>query len=85
MHEGDASRLHLRNRGGGVFFSKEGNHARVGGDDAGQDVHQRGFAGAVFAKQGMDLALFHGEMNVIKDLVRTKGLGNVFHFKDRHR
>ena len=30
-----------------------------------QDVHQGGFAGAIFPQQGMDLALFQGQVDMV--------------------
>ncbi len=49
--------------------------------EAGEDVHQRGLAGAVFAQKRVDFAFAHGEGDVIVGDDAGKGLGDVAHFE----
>ena len=52
------------------------------GIDAGQDVHQGGFAGAVFADQSVDFAPLHFQIYVVQRLDAGKLLGDGFHLQN---
>ena len=53
----------------------------VGEIDAGEHVHQRGLAAAVFAQQGQDLALVQVKIHIlIGDDLAAEPLGDVLHF-----
>ena len=52
------------------------------GVDAAEDVHQRGFARAVLAAQGVDLALGHLDIHVVQRLHAGEYFGDVLHFED---
>ena len=84
VDKSDARRLHLLDGGGGIGLAHESDRAGVRRDDAGEDVHEGGFARAVFAQQRVDLALLHGEPDVPEGLGAAEGLGHMLHFKDRH-
>ena len=53
--------------------------ARLGLVQAEQHAHQRGFAGAVFAQQRVDLSLFQLEGDIVVGLDAGELLGNVKH------
>ena len=52
------------------------------GIGAGQDVHQGGLTGAVFAADSHDFALFHLQINIIQCFDPGELFGNVVHFQD---
>ena len=51
--------------------------------DAGEDVHQRGLAAAVFAQKGQDLAGIELQRYVIVGDDVAEALRNMAHFKNR--
>ena len=51
--------------------------------DAGEHLHQRRFAGAVLADDGVDLAGTHVQIDVLKGLHTRKSLGDAAHLQDR--
>ena len=53
--------------------------------DARQHLHQGGFARAVLADDGVDLALFDAEIDVRQGLHAGEGLGDVTHLEDGGR
>ncbi len=55
------------------------------GPDPGQHVHQGGFAGAVLAADGQDLAATDLQVDVIQGLEGAEGLGYVPHLQNRVR
>ena len=66
-----------------AFLTVIDNIARIAsvGIPAAQDVHQRGFPGAVFPYQGMNAAALDGEVDVIQRLDARKLLGDPSHFQ----
>ena len=46
-----------------------------------EDVHQRGFSGAVFADKGMDAAPANLQIHIIQSFYAGKLLGDVSHFQ----
>ena len=54
------------------------NAAGIGADEAGDDLDQRRFAGAVFAHQGMDFARLQVERNAVERLDAGKGFADGF-------
>ena len=56
--------------------------AAVLGVDAGENLHQRGFAGAVFAHQAVDLAPFDPDGYVVQGLDAGEALVHMGHGKD---
>ena len=56
MHRGDAGRQRGGGRARAERAAEQLDRTRVGAEPPGQDVHQRGLAGAVFAEQRHDLA-----------------------------
>ena len=59
--------------------------AAIGLMDAGDDLDQRRFAGAVLAEQGVDLAGIEGERDVLERLRGVEPLGDVAHLEDGRR
>ena len=59
--------------------------ALVGLVDAGQDLDERGFAGAVFANQRRDLAGVERDADIVERLHAGKNLRNAPHFEDGRR
>ncbi len=57
--------------------------AGIGDVGAGEDLHQRGFAGAVLTHQRMDLAGVDGKLDVAQRLHAGEGLGDVLHAQYR--
>src|SRR5207302_4516046 len=51
--------------------------AVIGAEQAVEDVHQRGFAGAVFAEQAVDARGGEGEGDVVEGLCLAESLGDV--------
>ena len=67
-HRGDAQLNRGLRRSGANGLAFEQNFARVHAVDAGQALDQRGFAGAVFAQQGVYLAGAQREIHAIQRL-----------------
>ena len=59
--------------------------AAIGLVDAGDDLDERRFAGAVFAEQGVDLAGIEGQRDVLQRLRGVEPLGDVAHLEDGRR
>ena len=85
VDKGDAGGLHLVDGGCRVVLAAEGNASLIGGDDAGENVHQGRFSRAILAQQRVDLALLHRQVDVGQGLGAAECLGNMIHFKDVHR
>ena len=51
------------------------------GIDAAQNVHQRGFSGAVLTDQRVDFSFFHLKANVVERFHTREGLRDVSHFQ----
>ena len=64
-----------------LLLAVKANAALVRLEHAAQDVHQSGFAGAVFPQQSAYLAGIQAEAHILKDIVCPKGLIDVFHFQ----
>ena len=62
------------------LFAVFANFARLGLIQTEQHAHQRGFAGAVFAQQSVDLALAELQRDVVVGLDAWELLGDVKHF-----
>ena len=77
VDDGDAGLLRL-SRGLEVhILAMEDHAAAIAGDDAAQDVDQRGLAGAVFAHQRMHLARSHVHPHLAQGLHPAVALGDV--------
>ncbi len=50
--------------------------------DAREHLHQRGFAGAVFADDRMDLAFAHGQVDVVQRLHTREAFLDAAHFQN---
>ena len=61
----------------------EEHAALVGRDDAGHDLDQRRFAGAVLAEDGMDAAALDGELGLLQRPHAAIALGDAFHAEER--
>ena len=63
------------------------NVAGIGavGINTAEDLHQRGFTGAVLTDQRVDGAALHHQVHVVKGLDTGKLLGDVFHFQNNVR
>ena len=64
INRGYPGNLSLARRGEADRLAFEGDFSGVGDVNAGQDFHQGGFAGAVFADQGMHFAFAHVEVHL---------------------
>src|SRR5690606_15676721 len=49
-----------------------------------EDLHQRCFAGSVFAQQRVDFVRLHGQINLIVRQQRAEAFGNALHFQNGH-
>ena len=63
MHHADPSRDRLDRRRKGLRIAVDDDLTGIGLVNPGEDVHQGGFAGAVFAEQCMNLAAQHFEID----------------------
>ena len=84
MHKGNAHPLALRHAGLRDGPTVKGDLARVHGHNAGEYVHQRRFARAVFAQQGMDFALLDGQIHILENRHAVKGLADAPHVQYIH-
>jgi hypothetical protein len=66
-----------------LTINKEGAPVRL--QQTVQDVYQGGFAGAVFAYQGMNLPLRHVEVHIVIGQNQGKFFGNVTHVNGKIR
>ena len=72
-----------RDRGQGrTRFSAEQDFTGVGRVCACHDLDQRGFSGAIFTEQRVDLAREQGDGNAAQSAHGTKGFGDAAEFKD---
>ena len=74
VDRGDAETLRLRGAADGDRLAGEQDLAAVGLVDAGDDLDQRGFAGAVLAKQRMDFAGTNLEVHIDERIHAREGL-----------
>ena len=82
VYHTDAQRGGLVGVGDLYFLAVLFNDALFGLVHTEQYAHQRGFAGTVFAQQGMDLALAQLQGDIVICLDARKFLGDVQHFDD---
>src|SRR5262245_33355792 len=82
MHEADAERLGLRRVLRIDLAPVEADLAAVLPHDSGEDLHQRGFARAVFANQGMDFAAPRREVHPGERPRAGERLRYAAHFKN---
>ena len=80
MHHADAQRGCRVGVGDVHLHAVFANFARLGLIQTEQHAHQRGFAGAVFAQQGVDLALAELQRDVVVGLDAGELLCDVKHF-----
>ena len=59
--------------------------ARIGSEDAGEDVHERRLAGAVLTEQRMNLAALEVEIDAAQSLHAAEMLGDAAHDEQRRR
>ena len=78
----DPELLGVERRSDGDLLAIEGDRARVGSLDAGQDLDQGGLACAVLPDQRVDLAAGHREVDVAECLDAREGLVDAFHHDD---
>ena len=84
VHHPDAERKRLARGIDVAALAVDGDFALVRHVQAGQDIHQRGLAGAVFTQQGVDLAGLQVEVNVIVGEHRAETFHDAGHFDDGH-
>ena len=60
----------------GALYAVDGNRTSVSLVNTGEDIHEGGFAGPIFAHQGVNLALLEGNTYIAQHLIRTKCLCN---------
>ena len=82
MHHGDAGRVRIARRAEMGFLPVEHEAAREFRMHAGDDLHQRAFAGAVFADETMDLAGVQREVDTAKRLDAAEGFRDASQFED---
>ena len=76
MDHGDAVLQRVERRLQADFLALEAEGAGIGRVDAGDDLHQRRFAGAVLAHQRMDMAALQAEGNVVERQHAGEGLAD---------
>ena len=79
----DPLRDGVRRRRDGDWLAAEQDLALVGRDQAVQDVHQRRLAGAVLAKERVDLASTHVEVDVVVRDHAGEAFGHAAHLQRR--
>ena len=72
-------------RGEGHLAAVQHHAAFVGRDDAGHDLDQRRFAGAVLAEDGVDAAWRDRQLGLFQRPHAAIALGNAFHAEERNR
>ena len=82
---GDARRLRGARIGEAHGRAVDAHFAGVGLDDAGENVHQRRLAGAVFAEQRMNLPAMQIEVHATERLNAAEALDDAGHGKQRRR
>jgi hypothetical protein len=84
VNDDDAEVFAVGNRGELPLGALIENLAFIGSVriDAAEHLHQRGFAGAVFAADGVDLAGLHHQIDIAQRLHARKALGYPSHFQD---
>ena len=82
---------HPNARGNGVLGGGKAHRLALPQDlsavcavDAEEDIHEGGFARAVFSQQRVDLALFHRQVYMVVGVDPGKGLADLLHFKQGH-
>ena len=80
MDHADAVFKRILRRGDGHGLAVDVDLPLVGEIDAGEHVHQRGLAAAVFTEQGQDLALVQLEIDGVVCRHLSEPLCNVLHF-----
>jgi hypothetical protein len=85
MHHADAAIEGVARRAQADGLAAQNHLALIVGVHAGDDLHQRALAGAVFADQGVDLALFQGEIHALQRMHAAEALGDGPHLQDRRR
>lgn len=76
MHRGNAGGMRIPRRGKSNRLAIDQDFAFVSLMKTGHDLDHGGFASAVFAHQGMDLAGAYVETDLCDDLDTCKGLGH---------
>lgn len=84
VDEGDAQLFGHGHGGLNQRLAQEGDAALVQRKHAGEDIHQRGFPGAVFPQNGVNFTLIDGEGNVIQHGNAVKGFADTLHFEYVH-
>ena len=74
MHKGNSRPLHRGDGRVGIAFAVKEDFSAVGRDDAGEDVHQRGFSRAVLTQERMNLSQFYRKVHVRQRLYAAKRL-----------
>ena len=76
MNKGNTVQLGLSRVREGALYAVDGDCTGIRFMNTSEDVHEGGLAGAVFAHQGVNLALLEGNTYIAQYLVRTKCLRN---------
>ena len=82
---GDAGRVGRRRRRERDRLAVEQHPALVGRDDAGHDLDQRRFAGAVLAEHRVDAAGLDREVGILQRAHAAVALGDALHHEQAHR
>ena len=85
MDDADAEALRLRGRMDIDFFSKEFDRAAVFGIDAGQNLHHRALACAVFTDECKHLARVKRQVYAVERVHAGEELLNTGHLKNGFR
>ena len=84
-HHADAQPAGARRIGDDGLHPLPQDLAGIGVQHAVDDLHQRGFAGAVLAQQRMDLARLQDEIDAVVRQTARKALGDAAQFKPVRR
>ena len=80
MDHADAKVESVLGRGNSYWFFVNVDMSLIGEVDAGEHIHQRGFAAAVFTQQGQNLTLVQIKVHIfVSDNLAAETLGNVLH------
>ena len=79
MDEADARVQRIHRGGKALHLAVQADAAAVRRENAAQNVHQGGLAGAVFAQQRAYLAGRQLEVHVLKHIIGPEGLVDFFH------
>ena len=80
VNHADAEPQRIARRGDGTLLPADEDRTVVWMIDARKHIHKRCLAGSIFAKQGENLALLDGQVDIIIGDNRAKGLCNIFQF-----